>query len=130
MRQNFVAQFIQLLKHGLCNLQLGVVIENWPHSVDQYLQQLLQFPVHFINLLSIVFRCNDVTGIQNSSGSDGQQAIKMTGLPKVWLWEVLWSFFLLEKEMATHSSTLAWKISRIEEPGGLQSMGSQRVGHN
>ena len=34
-----------------------------------------------------------------------------------------------EKEMATHSSTLAWKILRTEEPGGLQSMGSQRVGH-
>ena len=33
----------------------------------------------------------------------------------------------LEKEMATHSSTLAWKIPRMEEPGGLQSMGSQRV---
>ena len=34
---------------------------------------------------------------------------------------------LLEKEMATHSSTLAWKIPWIEEPGRLQSMGSQRV---
>ena len=34
---------------------------------------------------------------------------------------------LLEKEMATHSSTLAWKIPWMEEPGGLQSMGSQRV---
>ena len=33
----------------------------------------------------------------------------------------------LEKEMATHCSILAWKISWIEEPGGLQSMGSQRV---
>ena len=33
----------------------------------------------------------------------------------------------LEKEMATHSSTLAWKIAWTEEPGGLQSMGSQRV---
>ena len=33
----------------------------------------------------------------------------------------------LEKEMATHSSTLAWKIPRMEEPGMLQSMGSQRV---
>ena len=32
--------------------------------------------------------------------------------------------------MATHSSTLAWKIPRTEEPGGLQSMGLQRVGHN
>ena len=35
-----------------------------------------------------------------------------------------------EKEMATHSSILAWKISWIEEPGRLQSMGSQRVGHD
>ena len=36
----------------------------------------------------------------------------------------------LEKEMATHSSILAWKISWTEEPGGLQSLGSQRVGHD
>ena len=36
----------------------------------------------------------------------------------------------LEKEMATRSSTLAQKIPWMEEPGGLQSMGSQRVGHN
>ena len=36
----------------------------------------------------------------------------------------------LEKEMATHSSILAWRILWIEEPGGLQSMGLQRVGHN
>ena len=35
----------------------------------------------------------------------------------------------LENEMATHSSILAWRIPRTEEPGGLQSMGSQRVGH-
>ena len=35
----------------------------------------------------------------------------------------------LEKEMATHSSTLAWKIPWTEEPGGLQSMGLQTVGH-
>ena len=36
----------------------------------------------------------------------------------------------LEKEMATHSSTHAWKIPWMEKPGGLQSMGSQRVGHD
>ena len=36
----------------------------------------------------------------------------------------------LEKEMATHSSIFAWKTPRTEEPGGLQSMGSQRVRHN
>ena len=37
---------------------------------------------------------------------------------------------LLEKDMATHSSTLAWKIPLTEERGGLQSMRSQRVGHD
>ena len=36
----------------------------------------------------------------------------------------------LEKEMATHSSILAWKNPWMEEPGKLQSMGSQRVGHD
>ena len=36
----------------------------------------------------------------------------------------------LEKEMATHSSTLAWRIPWREEPGRLQSMGSQRVEHD
>ena len=36
----------------------------------------------------------------------------------------------LQKEMATHSSTLAWKIPWTKESGGLQSMGSQRVGHD
>ena len=36
----------------------------------------------------------------------------------------------LEKEMAIHSSTIAWKIPWTEEPGRLQAMGSQRVGHN
>ena len=36
----------------------------------------------------------------------------------------------LEKEMATQSSTLAWRIPWMEEPGGLQSMGLHRVGHD
>ena len=36
----------------------------------------------------------------------------------------------LEKEMASHSSILAWRIPWTEEPGGLQSMGSQGVGHD
>ena len=39
-------------------------------------------------------------------------------------------FHALEKDMATHSSVLAWRISGAEEPGGLPSMGSHRVGHD
>ena len=39
-------------------------------------------------------------------------------------------FYALEKEAATHSSVLAWRISGTEEPSGLPSMGSHRVGHD
>ena len=39
-------------------------------------------------------------------------------------------FHALEKEMATHSSVLAWRIPGTREPGGLPSMGSHRVGHD
>ena len=53
-------------------------------------------------------------------------------LPAVWETQVrsLGQEDPLEKETAIHSSTLAWKIPRIEEPGRLQSMRSQRVGHD
>ena len=62
----------------------------------------------------------------NSSDLDGK------GSAVVWETQV-WSLGQkdpLKKEMATHSSTLGWKIQWMEKPGGLQSMGSQRVGHN
>ena len=45
------------------------------------------------------------------------------------VWALVWED-PLEKEMAIHSSTIAWKIPWTEEPGRLQSMGSQRVGHD
>ena len=48
---------------------------------------------------------------------------------EIWVWSLGWED-PREKEMAIHSSILAWKIPWIEEPGGLQSIGSQRVGHD
>ena len=56
----------------------------------------------------------------------------VTRLPTMWetLVQSLGQEDLLEKEMATHSITLAWKIPRTEEPSRLQSMESQRVGHD
>ena len=48
---------------------------------------------------------------------------------ETWLWS-LGREDPLEKEVATHSSILAWEIPWTEEPGGLQSMESQRVGHD
>ena len=47
-----------------------------------------------------------------------------------YFWINVNSWFYLEKAMAPHSSTLAWKIPQTEEPGRLQSVGSLRVGHN
>ena len=59
-------------------------------------------------------------------------AQKLKRLPAMWeTWvRSLGQANSLEKEMATHSSILAWRIPRTEEPGGLQFTGSQRVGHN
>ena len=69
---------------------------------------------------------------------DGPHSMESASL---WIWINLlltyhyvshWILFAMrhEKEMATHSSTLAWKIPWTEEPGRLQSMGSRRVGHD
>ena len=56
------------------------------------------------------------------------------GVAKSWTrlsdFTVTFHFHALEKEMATHSSVLAWRIPGTGEPGGLPSMGSHRVGHN
>ena len=56
------------------------------------------------------------------------------GAPRSWTqlsnFTLFFHFHALEKEMATHSSVLAWRIPGTGEPGGLPSMGSHRVGHN
>ena len=56
----------------------------------------------------------------------------MSTMPTMWETQVqsLGREDLLEKDITTHSSILAWKISWMVEPGRLQSMGSQRVGHD
>ena len=60
------------------------------------------------------------------------QTVKLKRLPTMWeAWvQSLGREDPLEKEMATHSNILAWKIPWTEEPSRLQSMGSQRVGHD
>jgi len=50
-------------------------------------------------------------------------------MQEIWVLPLGWED-PLEEEMTTHSSILAWRIPWIEEPGGLQSMGLQRVGHD
>ena len=58
-----------------------------------------------------------------------QTVKRLPAMRETWVWS-LSQEDPLEKEMATHPSTLAWKIPWTEEPGRLQSMGSQRVGHD
>ena len=57
------------------------------------------------------------------------QTVKLPAMRETWV-RFLGQEDPLEKEMAIHSSTLAWKIPWTEEPDRLQSMGSQRVGHD
>ena len=58
-----------------------------------------------------------------------QRLKRLPAIQETWVQSLGWEDSL-EKEMATHSSILAWRIPWTEEPGGLQSMGLQRVGHN
>ena len=62
-------------------------------------------------------------------GFPGGSVVKNPAMQEKWV-QALGQEDLLEKEMATHSSILAWKISWTQQPGGLQSMGSQRVRHS
>ena len=58
-----------------------------------------------------------------------QRLKHLPAMQETWVWSLAWEN-PLEKEMATHSSILSWRIPRMEEPGGLQSTGSQRVWHD
>ena len=58
-----------------------------------------------------------------------QRIKRLPAMQETWVRSLGWED-PLQKEMATQSSILAWRIPWTEEPGGLQSTGSQRVGHN
>ena len=76
-------------------------------------------------LFIFIFGC-----IGSSLSSLVAQIVKrLSTMWETWVRSLGWED-LLEKEMAIHSRTIAWKIPRTEEPGRLQPMGSQRVGHD
>ena len=72
-------------------------------------------------------------GVQNLT-TGGETLWNYFGSPTQWVWNLIflwfWPFYCLTEEMATHSSILAWRIPWMQEPGGLQSTGLQRVGHD
>ena len=90
----------------------------------------------FLHLLSTLLAPNSLTlvcsdgDLNQDKGFPGGSVVKNPPAIAGDVGSIPGSGRSLEKEMATHSSTLAWKISWMEEPGGLQSMGSQRVEHD
>ena len=67
--------------------------------------------------------------LPNGASLVAQRIKHLPAMQETWVRSLGWED-PLEKEMATHSSILAWRIPWTEEPGGLQSMGSQRVGQD
>ena len=63
-------------------------------------------------------------------GGSGWAAVHGVAMSQTRLSNFTFTFHALEKEMATHSSVLSWRIPGTGEPGGLPSMESHRVGHN
>ena len=71
-----------------------------------------------------------IKGIVRASVPSGSRRVKhLLAVWETWV-QSLGQEDPLEKDMATHSGVLVWRIPWTEEPGGLQSMGSQRVGHD
>ena len=75
-------------------------------------------------LSSLITHCLDTTSIQVA-----QIVKRLPAMWETWVRSLGWED-LLEKEMVTHSNILAWRMPGTEEPGRLQSMGSQRVGQD
>ena len=100
------------------------------------------FPVtcHVVNILGFIWAPGegDGTPLQYSclenpmDGGAWWAAVHGVTQSRTWLSDFTFTFHFhaLEQEMATHSSVLAWRIPGTGEPGGLQSMGSHRVGHD
>ena len=86
-----------------------------------------RFFVCFLNLILTIIKPICLRPIRASLLA--QMVKRLSAMRETWVRSLGWED-LLEKEMATHSSVLAWRIPRMEEPSGLQSMGSQRVGHD
>ena len=98
----------------------------------------LKFEICFWWLLDLLGREGSGTPLQYSCLENpvdgGAWWAAVHGVAKSWTWLSYFSFTFhfhaLEKEMAIHSSVLAWRIPGTGEPGGLPSMGSHRVGHD
>ena len=103
---------------------LKAVFSNFPNYRHSW-PTLSQHVTQWIGILYVLYKPTSKVG-----GFPGGSVVKNPlSLQETQVWS-LGQEDPLEKEMEAHSSILAWRIPWIEEPGGLQSMGLQRVGHN
>ena len=100
----------------------------WKFSVHILLKPSLENFEHYFASIWNECNCMEVRTFFESS-LVAQMVKRLPAMQETQVRSLGWED-LLEKEMATLSSTVAWRIPRVEDPGGLQSMESQRVGHD
>ena len=84
---------------------------------------------YYLSIWELLFLTLEITHLTQRASLVAQMVKNLPAVQETWVRFLGWED-LLEKGMATHSRILTWRIPRTEEPGGLQSMGSQRVGHD
>ena len=116
---------------------------SWPFLTSSFtdpfiVYQFHKLSLHLYDMPDIICGEGNGTPLQYSclenpmGGGAWWAAVHGVARSQTWLSDFPFTFHVhaLEKEMATHSSVLAWRIPGLGEPGGLPSMGSHRVGHN
>ena len=112
---------VQSVGSSLSLISASQICLSWLSAMDFIPQRLYDMHTS-INIIYIY-----ILYTMNFPGA--HTAKNLLAMQETWVQSLGWED-PLEKGMATHSSILAWRIPWTEEPGGLQSMGSQRVGHD
>ena len=107
----------------------GQSIWSFSFSPSNEYPGLISFKINWFDLLAVQGTLKGLLQHHYVRPKVAQTVKRLPAMQKTWVQSLGWEE-PLEKEMAAHSSTLAWKIPWMEEPGRLQSMGSQKVLHD
>ena len=100
-----------------------------PAFITYWMNNQFQNIKSFITILMTFTIANTYTALTKLTCFMAQMVKNLPAMQDTWVRSLVWEG-PLEKGMATHSTVLAWRISQTEKPGRLQSMGSQRAGHD
>ena len=117
-KENFHAKMGTIKDRKHMDLTEEDIKKRWQEYIEELYKKDLNDPDNHSGM---------ITHLQTSLVA--QRVKRLSTMWETWVQALGWED-PLEKEMAIHSSTIAWKIPRTEEPGRLQSMGSQRVRHD